>query len=329
MKAIKSLAAAAIAVASFVPMASVSATSGFAQIGDTANTISSIDVSIIPPTAGTTITEGACPGESESSESVCLQPRPTITTTSTAYTAYADYVKCIPETLEGEEMAACYDRLEAGTQFVAGSDYYVRISLFTDFINGPFFDVEWDEETAQQITNVTANVSGAKSFKIQRVGMYDCDIFATVTATGSSSSSDSSESTTSTNVYQTLDGGDQTFYTASDSNLTFRFNIDYDEFQDSGEVYMDGEIVNSTNYTTKSGSTIITFTDSYTNSLSAGSHTMRVVTANGEASTNFTISKSANPKTGLEITSNFVLLGTSLAGLAGAALYAKKASKNA
>ena len=319
MKIIKSLAAAAITAASLAPMASVGASS---------NTIDTVNLTITPPSAGTVVTEETCTsGEGdEASTYPCMRPQPTVTTTDSGYSLYANYVKCIPTVTEGPEMSACYEPLAAGTTFTAGTDYYVNINLFVDdFEIGPLFNVEWDDENEQTIDNVTVNVAGAKSFQKFGANQLGYELFATVTATAGGSSESSEDVTT----YETLEGGNQTFYTASDSNLTFRFNIDYAEFQESGEVYMDGEIVNSTNYITNSGSTIITFTDSYTNSLSAGNHTLRIVTANGEASTNFTISKSANPKTGLEITSNFVLLGTSLAGLAGAALYAKKASKNA
>ena len=319
MKAIKSLAAAAIAVASFAPMASVSAIS---------DKISTVNLNITPPTAGTVITEEQCTsGEGdEASTYPCSKPDPVVTTTDTGYSLYAHYVKCIPTTTEGPEMSACYESPDAGTVFTAGSNYFININLFVNgFEDGPFFDVEWDEETQQNIDNVTVNANGATITK-WGANQWGYELFATVTATGSDSSS--SSETTGT-VYDTLDGGEQTFYTASDSNLTFRFDIDYAEFQESGEVYMDGEIVSSTNYTSKSGSTIITFNDSYTNSLSAGSHTMRVVTANGEATTTFTLKKSKNPKTGLEVASNFVLLGTSLTGLGAAALYAKKSSKNA
>ncbi|MBR3323491.1 hypothetical protein IKG16_01225 [Candidatus Saccharibacteria bacterium] len=322
MKFIKSLAATAIAAASLAPisMANVSAISE-SEI----QTISSVNVTVTPPTIGSTVASTTC-SETYGEETYtwpCPDTKPTIIVPSDAHysvASYSAYISGYPSTTEN------YDEYFIGT-FAADTDYYVEVGLTPD--EGWAFDITTDfDDNFQPIVtnNLNVNISGVVDYEENAWNHESQYMFYAKVRATAGGSSENSESTT---TYATLEGGDQTFYTASDSNLTFRFNIDYNEFQESGEVYMDGEIVNSTNYTTKSGSTIITFTDSYTNSLSAGNHTLRVVTANGEASTTFTLKKSANPKTGLEITSNFVLLGTSLAGLAGAALYAKKASKNA
>lgn len=63
-------------------------------------------------------------------------------------------------------------------------------------------------------------------------------------------------------------------------------------FENSGKVYVDDALVSSDNYTSKSGSTIITFTKDYMSSLSEGEHTLKVAfNNNGIATTKFTIAK--------------------------------------
>ena len=63
---------------------------------------------------------------------------------------------------------------------------------------------------------------------------------------------------------------------------------------------MDGVEVDKANYETKEGSTIVAFTKEYTDTLKAGTHTIKVTTSEGEATAEFTVKKSekeANPKT--------------------------------
>ena len=131
--------------------------------------------------------------------------------------------------------------------------------------------------------------------------------------------------TTETAAYKVLDGDKQTYKTNSDKNLTFRFNIEYAEFKESGKVYMDGELVDPENYSTKEGSTYVIFTKAYTKNLKAGEHTMKVTTANGEATTSFTIEATtvasankttSNPQTGDNIMLYVSTLLISLIGFA-------------
>ena len=92
-------------------------------------------------------------------------------------------------------------------------------------------------------------------------------------------------------TYKVLEGSNQTVDIGKDEELTFKFNIEYSDFLASGKVYVDSTEVASTNYTSKEGSTIVTFNDEYTKSLSTGEHTIKVVVADGEANTKFTIAK--------------------------------------
>lgn len=319
MKILKSLAAAAIAVASFVPVATASAAS---------TTIDSIEVTVTPPTVGTTVGTTTC--DSDGYEYECQDTTPTVTVASGANYSVSQsaYISGLPS--ETDE----YYELFYGT-FAADTNYYIGVNLVAN--DGYAFDMGLDEETYEAYDNMTLTVNEVEEYEKDEYNGYSSSytFYARVQATSSSSSdsssssssSDSSSSSSTLATYKTLNGAAQTFNADTDEDLTFRFNIDYDEFQESGEVYVDGELVSSDNYTTKSGSTIIIFNDDFTESLSAGNHTIKVATAYGSVSTTFTIKKSSNPKTGLNVISSFVLLGTSLAGLAGAAIYAKKANR--
>ena len=99
--------------------------------------------------------------------------------------------------------------------------------------------------------------------------------------------------------YEVLDGANQEVNIAYNEGLSFRFSIEYDNFKESGKVYVDNELVDSSNYTSKEGSTIVTFNNDYTKTLSASEHSLKVEVADGEVTTNFTIKdETLSPKTG-------------------------------
>ena len=103
-------------------------------------------------------------------------------------------------------------------------------------------------------------------------------------------------------VYDFFKGANEVFSTAKVA--TFEINADYSLFEDGGKVYVDDELVSSDNYTSKSGSTIITFTKEYMSSLSEGEHTLRVAFNNGgSATTKFTVAKASIPTENTNITS--------------------------
>ena len=113
------------------------------------------------------------------------------------------------------------------------------------------------------------------------------------------SKSEESTKTADKKAYKTLDGEKQEYNLKSSDRLTFRFDIDYAEFVASGKVYVDDVLIDSSNYETKEGSTIVVFTKDYTDHLKVGNHTIKVVTDKGEATAEFTIKKSEkNPGTG-------------------------------
>jgi len=92
-------------------------------------------------------------------------------------------------------------------------------------------------------------------------------------------------------TYEYIEGANQT-YTIGEDGATFRINADYSLFENGGKVYVDDTLVSSDNYSSKTGSTIITFTKDYMSSLPEGEHTLKVAFNNGgSATTKFTVAK--------------------------------------
>lgn len=88
--------------------------------------------------------------------------------------------------------------------------------------------------------------------------------------------------------YKFIEGANQTYTIDESKNATFRMDADYSLF--TNKVYVDNKLVDSTNYDSKTGSTVITLKDEYLKTLSVGEHTLKVAFSdNGEAITKFTI----------------------------------------
>lgn len=112
-------------------------------------------------------------------------------------------------------------------------------------------------------------------------------------------------------VYKILAGENQTYTISKDKELKLVIDANYSLFNNL--VYVDDQLVDNSNYSSKSGSTIITFKQSYLDNLSGGKHTLKVAFEDGtEVETTFTIEKAKvdknNTNTELgnktEITSN-------------------------
>lgn len=92
----------------------------------------------------------------------------------------------------------------------------------------------------------------------------------------------------STKEYKFIEGANQTYTIDESKNATFKIDADYSLF--TNKVYVDNKLVDSANYDSKSGSTVITLKDEYLKTLSVGEHTLKVAFSdNGEAITKFTI----------------------------------------
>ena len=90
--------------------------------------------------------------------------------------------------------------------------------------------------------------------------------------------------------YKVIEGAEQTYTITEDTEARFRIDADYSLF--NNKVYVDNVLVDSSNYTSKSGSTIIVLNKDYVDTLAVGEHTLKVAFADGgEAETTFTIAR--------------------------------------
>ena len=81
-------------------------------------------------------------------------------------------------------------------------------------------------------------------------------------------------------------GANGSWQNGSKDGLSFTSDAEYADFL---KVQVDGKDVAASNYAVKEGSTIVTLTAAYLDTLSAGKHTLSIVSANGTATTEFTI----------------------------------------
>ena len=81
-------------------------------------------------------------------------------------------------------------------------------------------------------------------------------------------------------------GDNQIYNKASGSDVTITCNGDFAKFTG---IKVDGSVVDSSNYTAVSGSTVLTLKASYIGTLTDGSHTITFVYTDGEANANLTI----------------------------------------
>ena len=162
-----------------------------------------------------------------------------------------------------------YDEPFIGT-FEEGKDYYIEVYLTT--------------ETGYTFADkVTLKVNGGTEYELSPWNGSRQLLFYTKIKADNEDS-------------RVIKGANQTYSLNSTEKLSFEFDIDYDRFLENGKVYVDDKLVDAKNYTLSKGSTIVTFTNNYVASLTAGNHAIRVVSNNIGISTNFTIT--SNPKTG-------------------------------
>ena len=92
-----------------------------------------------------------------------------------------------------------------------------------------------------------------------------------------------------------LYGGGQTYHKMAPSSLSFRSTAPLDEFQ---EVLINGEVVDSSNYTLTEGSTIVTLDIDYLDSLDIDDYEITVVSDSGSPSTDFEVITAEQSGTG-------------------------------
>lgn len=151
--------------------------------------------------------------------------------------------------------------------------------------------------------------------------------------------------------YKFTEGANQTYTIDQNTEARFRINADYSLFDK--KVYVDDILVDSANYTSESGSTIITFSKEYIDTLAIGQHTLKVAfTDGGEAKTTFTIARQfeennnnenvslntenkeemkdngSNPKTGDNVMLYIAIVSMSIIGLGATTVAVKKNKTN-
>lgn len=127
--------------------------------------------------------------------------------------------------------------------------------------------------------------------------------------------------------YKFIEGENQIYVINKTGIMRFRIDADYSLFENGGKVYIDDVLVDSSNYTSESGSTIITFKKSFADKLTKGEHTLKVVfNDGGVAVTKFIINANLieNPNTGDNIISYVIVSVLSLLGLIGTGIYKLK-----
>ena len=87
-------------------------------------------------------------------------------------------------------------------------------------------------------------------------------------------------------AYKIIEGANSTWDETSEKPLTFRSDADFSKFV---KVLLDGEILDPSNYTASSGSTIITLKPEFASTLKSGKHTIEIVSTDGSALANFYI----------------------------------------
>lgn len=86
--------------------------------------------------------------------------------------------------------------------------------------------------------------------------------------------------------YQIMSGADGSWTPGNSDGLTIRGNGEFSKFTG---VKVDGRVIDQSCYTAKEGSTIVTFSASYLNTLASGTHSVEILWTDGSAGTAFTI----------------------------------------
>ena len=284
-------------------------------------------VSKVDKTCSYTIpAEYSSSGEDEVNEYPCpyYSPSPAVTTGENTYAigdgGRALWIKKLPSEVTVDpsnyeafdaEMQYTAEELQ-GLTFEADKEYGVEIYLepkegyiFAENlvikVNGKttgFELSEWNGAYQTMLYTKVKAVSETTTTEEETPATETTTGSETTTTTGSETAA-TTATTAETKKIEVLNGADQKFDATGKDRLTFRFNLDYSKFKESGKVFVDGKEVDSKNYESKEGSTIIIFTKSFTNKLKAGNHEMKLTSNEGEATTTFAVTNAVkNPQTG-------------------------------
>lgn len=203
------------------------------------------------------------------------------------------------------------------TVAAADTEYTVRIVLATD--RGVVF--------AGDINDITVKVNGnevASADKSISTDENTNELTVVYKFTKTEAEDDNKQP-----LYKFIEGTNGSWTQNSDKTLVFRANGDFSKFTG---VKVDDTLIDVSNYTAVSGSTIVTLKADYLKTLSAGTHSLTIIFNDGECRTNFEIigttntTGPTNPQTGDD--SNlwlwFAVLFVSGAGIFGTTVYSKR-----
>lgn len=170
--------------------------------------------------------------------------------------------------------------------------YGLNIVTIATSVDGGHGTITEVEEPVLEGTEVTITVTPDDGYRISKVTVDDEEVTVSnnkivVTAGNADTMEIVAKFELIPITYEYLEGEGQTYTIGTDGTATFRIDAAYSLFD---KVYVDDKLVDSSNYTSKSGSTVITLTKEFMESLSVGTHTLKVTfTDSGTAATTFTV----------------------------------------
>ena len=322
-KSLKGIIAGVVAMFVFVPVAY-------------AAEITEVNITIAAPKVGDKITvttkkcsytipaEGETPAQTVEYDCIETKPTPSVTLGGTNYGIEnigeeAIWLKKLPSEVtdvdpsnfEAFDAAMHYTNDELnGLTFEAGKEYGVEIPLVVG-------NMAEDEFAANLVVKVNGKTTGFETTKQDGVSEMRFIVYAKVAAGEGTTDKEETTEEAATAAIKVLEGAAQKYDATGSDRLRFRFNLDYASFKASGKIFVDGNEVDSKNYESEEGSTIIIFTKAFTDTLKAGNHTMKLTSDEGEVETTFNVTKAvANPQTGDNIYAYVSLAVISILGLA-------------
>ena len=154
-------------------------------------------------------------------------------------------------------------------------------------------DVTYQWQIDRNDGNGFVNITGATG-ATYTIGVTDrdCNGFKYRCVLSNAAGSVTTDTVVLTVQYQIIEGANGSWNQNTDGrSLKIRGNGEYSKFQN---VKVDGNIIDSKNYTVSEGSTIIELHADYLKTLSEGSHTFEIVWTDGAAGTSFTVARNTS-----------------------------------
>lgn len=154
-------------------------------------------------------------------------------------------------------------------------------------------DVTYQWQIDRNDGNGFVNITGATGATYTTgVADRDCNGFKYRCVISNAAGSATTDTVVLTVLYQIIEGANGSWNQSTDGeSLRIRGNGEFSKFQN---VKVDGNIIDSKNYTASEGSTIIELHADYLKTLSEGSHTFEIVWTDGAAGTGFTVARNTS-----------------------------------